>query len=65
MSHGEDAAGGKPSGFLREMSQDAVNDAGVNLEAKEWRGNAGLEAKFVHVKLWELHMGDGLFNTHL
>lgn len=65
MSHVEDAAGGKSSGFRRETSQDAASDAGVSLEAKELRGNAGLEVKFVHAKRWELHVGDGLFNAHL
>jgi hypothetical protein len=35
VTHAEDAAGGTSSGFLRETSQNAGNDAGVNLEAKE------------------------------
>lgn len=65
MSHVEDAAGSKSSGFLKETAQNASSNAGVNLEAKELRGNAGLKVKFVHAKRWELHVGDGLFNAHL
>lgn len=43
MSHGKSTAGGKLSEFPRETSQNALNGADVNLEARvvksKWVGN--------------------------
>lgn len=55
MSHPEDTGSEKLSEFPRETSQNALNGADVNLEAKrvrrKWFGKS--DAKFVHAKaLW-------------
>ena len=52
MSHLKGTAGGKLSEFPKETSQNALNGADVDWEAKrlkkKWVGNC--DAKFVHAK---------------